>query len=140
MTLEALTAMGVQVVFAALGSRRVPATSPAPEVPLSSGEVDDDTYLRWFNHRGRRGYAGPVVEPPDGAVVVGHGVAAIDCARSLSFLRAVSVLSAHGKQTGSIPLHRSGVLGTVAQHGLSLDAIGLGVTRLYLGSSDTLLP
>ncbi len=133
-TVDALLALGVQQVLAARGTIELAA-------PFVQGAVvDDRALLHWFNGKGRRGYTGPELDPKDDAVVVGGGLAAIDCARILAFRRVVAALDARGKQTGPIPLHRQGVLRTVQQHGFSVEALGLGTTRIYVSSYDQLVP
>ncbi|MFO0748176.1 MAG: hypothetical protein U1F43_21330 [Myxococcota bacterium] len=128
-TPDALRELGVQALLSARGR---------PAASAQDGVLDRAALARWFNHRGDHDYPGPPLHVPDDAAVVGRGLAAIDCARMLAFLRCEAFLEARGLQTGPVPLHRDGVRRTLAAR--KLDPEALAPTRLYVSSPDALLP
>ena len=79
----------------------------------------------WFNHYPEDDYHGPSVEPTDGALIVGGGLASLDVVKIVMLETVQRRLLAQGHEVALYELERTGI-------GKSLDALGLRLSDLGL--------
>lgn len=99
---------------------------------VGKGLVYQNPLIYWFNHQHEPGYAGPRYEIPDGAIVVGGGLASIDVVKVLQIVTTRDALAKHGIEVDLLALEADGIPETLARHGLSWQDLGLrGCTLFY---------
>jgi len=99
---------------------------------VGRGLVYQNPLIYWFNHQHEPDYAGQRYDIPDGAVVVGGGLASIDVVKVLQLIKTRDALAARGIQQDLLEMETKGIPETLAGHGLTWDDLGLrGCTLLY---------
>jgi len=98
---------------------------------VSRGLVYQNSFIYWFNHFMEANYAGPVYEVPDGAVVVGGGLASIDVVKALQIEGVRRALGARGIEVEALAIEHAGIPATLAGHGLRWEDLGLRGAELY---------
>ncbi|HLU47429.1 MAG TPA: hypothetical protein VK116_05070 [Planctomycetota bacterium] len=99
---------------------------------VGRGLLYQNPFVHWFNHYEDPGYDGPRIECPDGALVVGGGLASIDVAKILNFEVVGRLLRERGVGVDMEELDTRGIPETLEKHGLSAEAIGFrGCTLVY---------
>ena len=73
---------------------------PGADKFVGRGLVYQNRLIHWYNHKNEKGYSGPRYETPDGALVVGGGLASIDVVKVLQFENYERALKARGFETG----------------------------------------
>jgi ferredoxin--NADP+ reductase len=98
---------------------------------VGKGLLYQNDLVYWFNHYTERRYAGPRYEIPDGAIVVGGGLASVDVMKILQIETVQAALARRGIDE---PMHRiesEGVPAVLEEHGLRWDRLGLDGATLY---------
>lgn len=99
---------------------------------LGRGLAYQNPLVYWFNHYHEAGYAGPVFEVPDGAVVVGGGLASIDVVKILSLEIYAAALRARGLACDPVAMEHAGIPATLAAAGVTAEELDVrGATLLY---------
>jgi ferredoxin--NADP+ reductase len=99
---------------------------------IGRGLVYQNPLIYWFNHRHERGYAGLRYEIPDGAMVVGGGLASIDVVKALQLVKTCEALAARGIEQDLLSMEAKGIPETLALHGLRWEDLSLqGCTLVY---------
>ena len=99
---------------------------------VGHGLVYQNPLIYWFNHQHEPDYAGPRYEIPDGAVVIGGGLASIDVVKVLQLIKVREALAARGIEQDMLAMEAAGIPETLAGHGLTWDDLGLeGCTLVY---------
>jgi ferredoxin/flavodoxin---NADP+ reductase len=99
---------------------------------VGRGLVYQNPLIYWFNHQHEPGYAGPRFEVPDGALVVGGGLASIDVVKVLQLVNVRDALAARGIAQDLLTMEAKGIPETLAMHGLTYEQLGLrGCTLVY---------
>ena len=99
---------------------------------VDRGLVYQNPLIYWFNHHHEPGYAGPRYEIPDGALVVGGGLASIDVVKILQLVKVREALGARGIDQDLLAMEAKGIPETLALHGLAWEDLGLkGCTLVY---------
>lgn len=99
---------------------------------VGRGLVYQNPLIYWFNHHHEPGYAGPRYDIPDGALVVGGGLASIDVVKVLQLVTVRDALAARGIEQDLLAMEAKGIPDTLAKHGLAWDDLGLvGCTLAY---------
>ncbi|TAK37733.1 MAG: hypothetical protein EPO28_11565 [Saprospiraceae bacterium] len=116
------------------------ATGAWSDRPLAIEGIDDyvgkglyyqNTFIHWYNHYHEPAYSGPQLETPDGAIVVGGGLASIDVVKALMMETVQKALKSRGIEVNMFDLER-GIAKVLEQHGLTLEDLGLkGCTLVY---------
>ena len=132
-SLDELIGWGANAVILANGAWRDRAL-PLPGIDRFAGRgfYYQNTFVYWFNHYPEPGYQGPRIEPADGALVVGGGLASLDVVKILMLENACRRLQERGYDASLYDLERIGIAKVLAEFGQSPEAIGLrGCTLLY---------
>lgn len=99
---------------------------------VGRGLVYQNPLIYWFNHQHEPAYAGPRHDVPDGALVIGGGLASIDVVKVLQLVNTRDALAARGIQQDLLAMETKGIPETLAQHGLKWEDLGLhGCTLVY---------
>lgn len=130
---ELLRAWGFDLIVLANGAwRDRPLPVAGAEAYVGRGLVYQNPLIYWFNHHHEPGYAGPRYEIPDGALVVGGGLASIDVVKVLQLVKVRDALAARGIEQDLLAMEAKGIPETLAKHGLTHEQLGLrGCTLAY---------
>ena len=123
---------GFSAVFLATGAwRDRPLPVDGADEYIGKGLYYQNPFINWYNHFHEPGYQGEQFETPDGALVVGGGLASIDVAKALMMETVQKALTERGISTNMFDLER-GIAKVLESHGLSLADLGLkGCTIVY---------
>ncbi len=99
---------------------------------VGRGLVYQNPFIIWFNHANEKDWSGARFETPDGALVVGGGLASIDVAKVLMLENVRAKMRARGVALDLIELEVKGIPKTLAAHGVTWAELGLtGCTLFY---------
>lgn len=132
-TLADLRAWGFSAVVLACGAwRDRPVGVPGASDRVDSGFVYQNPFIYWFNHHEEASYDGPRYAVADGAIVIGGGLASIDCAKVLMLETVAAALRARGEHVDVVEMEHVGVAKFLAAKNLTLADLGLrGATLIY---------
>ncbi len=132
-SLDELRSWGLSAIVLANGAwRDRPLPVPNADAYVGRGFYYQNPYVMWFNHYIEPDYAGPQYEVPDGALVVGGGLASLDVVKILQLETAVRALAARGISVDLYEVEKRGVKKTLEERGHSLEALGLkGCALVY---------
>jgi NADPH-dependent glutamate synthase beta subunit-like oxidoreductase len=124
---------GFSAVILANGAwRDRPLPIDGADAYIGRGLVYQNPFITWFNHMNEPNYDGPALEAPDGAIVVGGGLAAIDVAKVLMLENTRAALRERGVEVDLIPLEVKGIPKTLKDFDLTFEDLGLeGCTIFY---------
>ncbi|MGH9736883.1 MAG: FAD-dependent oxidoreductase [Candidatus Acidiferrales bacterium] len=98
---------------------------------VGKGLVYQNAFIYWYNHKNEREYIGPRYETPDGALVVGGGLASIDVVKALQLENYERALRARGIETNVHELEK-GIPAVCKQHGVRPEDLGVkGCLLIY---------
>ena len=92
---------------------------------VGKGLVYQNPFIIWFNHNYEPGYSGETFETPDGAIVVGGGLASIDVVKVIMLENAVKKLAERGIEADLVELEVKGIPKILKQHDLEMSDLGL---------------
>jgi ferredoxin--NADP+ reductase len=98
---------------------------------VGKGLVYQNPFIIWFNHSHESDYEGETFETPDGAIVVGGGLASIDVVKVLMLRNTVTKLAERGIEVNLVELEVKGIPKILKQHGLEMSDLGLEGPTLY---------
>jgi NADPH-dependent glutamate synthase beta subunit-like oxidoreductase len=98
---------------------------------VGKGLVYQNDLIYWFNHYPERGYDGPRYEMPDGAIVVGGGLASVDVLKVLQIETVQAALARQGIDEDMHRLEMDGIPAVLEEHGLTWQRLGLEGATLY---------
>jgi len=128
---EVANSWGFSAVLLAIGAWR--------DRPLPIKDIDEYTekgllyqnsLIYWYNHKHEPGYRGPQYEMPDGAIIVGGGLASLDVAKVLMFETVERALCQRGHDIDLFSLDRS-IAKVLDELGYTLQDLGLQGCTLY---------
>lgn len=93
---------------------------------VDRGLVYQNPFVYWFNHKHEPGYDGPRYDVPDGAVVVGGGLASIDVIKIIQLELYGRALKSRGIEADPIAMEHEGIPKYCQAHGIA-DPAALGV-------------
>lgn len=129
---ELVDEWGFSAVVLALGAwRDRPFPVAGADAYRGKGLVYQNDLIYWFNHYPERGYRGPRFEVPDGAIVVGGGLASIDVMKILQIETVQAALAEQGIDEDMHHLEMAGIPAVLEEHGLSWERLGLEGATLY---------
>jgi len=101
------------------------------EAYVGKGLVYQNPFIYWYNHKNEKDYSGPRYEAPDGALVVGGGLASIDVVKVLQLENYERALKARGMPTSMHELEK-GIPAACKAHGVDLQSLGVkGCLLIY---------
>ena len=89
--------------------------------------------IYWYNHKNERSYSGPRYDPiPDGALVIGGGLASIDVVKVLQLETYEQALKARGIPANMHDLEKKGIPAVCKAHGIAPEELGVkGCLLIY---------
>jgi NADPH-dependent glutamate synthase beta subunit-like oxidoreductase len=131
-TLEGLRALGLNAVVLANGAwRDRPLELPGVDAYLGKGLAYQNPFVYWFNHYEEAGYAGPRYEVPDGAIVVGGGLASVDVIKIINIELFRSALARRGHAIDVVEMEHGGIAKTLTALGVTAEELGVQGGTLY---------
>jgi ferredoxin/flavodoxin---NADP+ reductase len=104
---------------------------PDAEKFVDKGLVYQNPFIYWYNHKNQKDYLGPRYEVPDGALVVGGGLASIDVVKVLQLENYERALQARGIPAGMHELEK-GIPAVCKAHGIDPQSLGVkGCLLIY---------
>jgi ferredoxin--NADP+ reductase len=98
---------------------------------IGKGLVYQNSFIYWYNHKNESGYTGPRYDTPDGALVVGGGLASIDVVKVLQLENYERALKARGIDASFIELEK-GIPAFCEAHGVRPEDLGVkGCLLIY---------
>jgi NADPH-dependent glutamate synthase beta subunit-like oxidoreductase len=105
---------------------------PGAQDFLGKGLAYQNPFIYWYNHKNEKAYTGPRYDAPDGAVVVGGGLASIDVVKVLQFENYERALAGLGVTTNMHELEKKGIPAVCQAHGIRPEDCGLkGCLLIY---------
>lgn len=99
---------------------------------LGKGLAYQNPFIYWFNHHEEKSYDGPRYAISDGAIVVGGGLASIDCIKACMLETVADKLRARGETPDVVEMEHQGLDKALADRKLTLADLGLeGCTLIY---------
>jgi NADPH-dependent glutamate synthase beta subunit-like oxidoreductase len=124
--------MGLSAVILATGAwRDRPLPVEGIDRFVGRGLIYQNPLVYWFNHYSDPGFAGPEVDVPDGAIVVGGGLASIDVVKLLNIEVFRRALRERGIEVDAVAMEHAGIAETLDAHGLSAEELGIKGCTLY---------
>lgn len=128
---EVANSWGFSAVLLAIGAWR---DRPLPirgiDDYVEKGLLYQNSLIYWYNHKHEPGYKGPQYVMPDGAIVVGGGLASLDVAKVLMFETVERALRERGHDIDLFSLDRS-IAKVLDKLGYTLNDLGLKGCTLY---------
>jgi len=124
---------GLSAVLLANGAwRDRPLQLPGADELVGHGLEYQNPFIYWFNHKNEKAFAGPQVDVPDGAVVLGGGLASIDVVKVCQLETWGRAFAERGIEVEMIELEKKGIPAACEKHGLDPQDFGLqGCLLLY---------
>jgi ferredoxin/flavodoxin---NADP+ reductase len=98
---------------------------------VDKGLVYQNPFIYWYNHKNEKTYDGPRYETPDGAIVVGGGLASIDVVKVLQIENYERALKARGISVSMHELEK-GIPAACKAHGVDPQSLGVkGCLLIY---------
>lgn len=97
---------------------------------IHKGLYYQNPFIYWYNHHHEPGYNGPLLETPDGAVIIGGGLASLDVAKALMFCNVEKALRERGIEEDLFTLDRS-IARVLEKHQITLRDLGLSGCTVY---------
>jgi len=132
-SLADLHAWGFSAVVLACGAwRDRPLDAENAAAAAGKGVVYQNPFIYWFNHHEEKTYDGPRYDVTDGAIIVGGGLASIDCVKAVMLETVAEKLRARGHHVDIEEMEHAGIDKTLADLKLTLADLGLkGCTMIY---------
>lgn len=132
---------GLSAVLLANGAwRDRPLEVPGVDQFVDKGLAYQNTFVYWFNHFPESDYSGPRFEVPDGAIVVGGGLASIDVVKIINLDLYSRALAARGIEVSTVELEHAGIPKVLEKHGLTAEQLGIKGCTLYYRRSKREMP
>lgn len=128
---ELAKAWGFSALLLANGAWRDRPLLPGAEAYVGQGLVYQNALVYWFNHHVEKGFKGERFEIPEGAVIVGGGLASFDVVKICMIETVTRALEKRGIHAHMHDLEKTGIPKTLAGHGLTLETLGVKPCVLY---------
>ncbi len=136
-TFEDLREWGFSAIVLACGAwrdRALQADGAAEAV--GKGLVYQNPFIYWFNHHEEQSFGGEPLNPVDGALIVGGGLASIDVVKAVMLETVAAKLRERGHEIDVVHMEHKGIARILDGLGLTLADLGLkGCTLLYRRSA-----
>lgn len=130
--LEAILGWGLNAVCLAIGAwRDRPLPVQGIDAYIDRGFYYQNPFVYWFNHYEEPDYGGPKYEAPDGAIVVGGGLASLDVVKILQLEAVGRALKAKGLPGEMLELEHKGIKRSLEALGVTMADLGVKGCTLY---------
>lgn len=104
---------------------------PGADQYIGKGLLYQNPFIYWYNHKNERNYAGPRYETPDGAIVIGGGLASLDVVKVLQLENYERALKSCGIDASVLELEK-GIPAFCEAHGVRPEDLGVkGCLLIY---------
>ena len=104
---------------------------PGADQYIGKGLLYQNPFIYWYNHKNERNYSGPRYETPDGAIVVGGGLASLDVVKVLQLENYQRALKGRGIDASVLELEK-GIPAFCKEHGVRPEDLGVkGCLLIY---------
>jgi NADPH-dependent glutamate synthase beta subunit-like oxidoreductase len=126
LTIEEILGWGLNAVVLANGAWR-DRSLPLPGIGtfIGRGFYYQNEFVHWFNHYPEPSYRRARIEPADGALVVGGGLASLDVVKILMLETVARALEARGHHADLYEMEQKGIHKSLGELGLTLPDLGL---------------
>jgi len=129
---ELATDWGFTAVILALGAwRDRPLPIDGVDRYVGRGLLYQNAFIHWFNHYREADYRGPHYDVPDGAAVIGGGLASIDVIKVLQIETTRMALERRDIAVDALHIEHAGVDAVLLQHGLQWADLGVREATLF---------
>jgi len=90
-----------------------------------------NAFVYWFNHYPERSYQGESFTVPEGAVVIGGGLASIDVAKICQYELAKRAFEKHGVTLDAVAFDHHGIEKMAAKHGIDVAELAFEPAKLF---------
>jgi len=123
---DTLRSLGFNAIILANGAwRDRPLPVPGVEKYVEKGLLYQNALVHWFNHQHEADYDGPRYEIPEGAIVVGGGLASIDVVKILSLVTHCRAMEKAGHSPDLIAMEQKGIERWCEKEGLPVPEVEL---------------
>ena len=130
--LEEILGWGLSAVCLAVGAwRDRPLPVPGIDAYIGRGFYYQNPFVYWFNHYEEPNYDGPKYEAPDGAIVVGGGLASLDVVKILQLEAVGRALKARGLPGEMLELEHKGIKRSLEALGVTMADLNVKGCTLY---------
>lgn len=98
---------------------------------INKGLYYQNPFVQWFNMNHDPSYDGPQYEIPDGAILVGGGLASIDMAKIVMIETTRAALQKRGIKANTLEIEHKGIPKVLEEHGLNFSDLGLKGCTLF---------
>lgn len=98
---------------------------------VGNGFFYQNPFVYWFNHYLEPGYRGPQIQPQDGTIVIGGGLASLDVIKIVMLETVSRALARCGKPSGLLEIERLGCKRVLDELGLTFSDLGLKGSTLF---------
>lgn len=138
---ELSTGLGLSSLVLAHGAwRDRPLAIDGVDEYVDQGLVYQNAFVYWFNHYPEAGYDGPVYDVPDGAIVVGGGLASVDVVKIISLELYAKALRARGIEVDQHEMEARGIPKVCEKHGIDPADLGVRGCTLYYRRRNVDMP
>ena len=113
---------------------------PGADAYEGKGLVYQNELVYWFNHYADEGYRGPTFEIPDGAIIVGGGLASIDVVKIVNLELYARALRKRGIEVDVVEMEVKGIPRVLEAHGLTPEELGVRGCTLYYRRAKADMP
>lgn len=129
---ERLKEAGFSAIILANGAwRDRPLPIEGIDAYVGKGLHYQNPYVYWFNHAHEADYDGPRYEAPQGAIVIGGGLASIDVVKILSLMTHAEAMRAKDVEVDLVEMEQKGIPKYCEMKGVDLASLGVKRPTLY---------
>ena len=107
---------------------------------INKGLVYQNKLLYWFNHKHESDYSGTVYNVPEGAAVIGGGLASLDVMKIMMMESVSNALEARGISESMFDFEKLGVSKILDKHSLTLEELGVKPATLFYRRKEEDMP
>src|SRR5262249_40572772 len=107
---------------------------------VNKGLIYQNPFIYWFNHKNEKSYSGPQYDIPQGAIVIGGGLASIDVVKAVQVELYEAALKQRGLHTTMLELEHKGIPAICKDLVVNPDDLGIQDVVLYYRRRDIDMP
>ena len=129
--LETLLSWGADAIVLANGAwKDRPLTLNGIDKFEGKGFYYQNDFIYWFNHQHEPNYKGPQYKIKNNAIIIGGGLASIDCAKAIMFHLVNNALNQKGFNTNLFELEH-GIPKVLTKYGVSFEELNIEPCTIY---------
>ncbi len=97
---------------------------------VNDGVIYQNDFIYWFNHQHEPDYKGPVYQTKNNTIIIGGGLASIDCAKATMFYLVNKALNNKGINSNLFEMEH-GINKVLDKHNLTIDDLDIEPCTIY---------